>query len=55
MKLLLMFIACVCLNKPEPTCKEAKEPKKQKEVKVTKKQQKATYNRLAPSIIIINY
>jgi hypothetical protein len=55
MKLLLMLFACVCLNKPEPTCKEAKETKKQKEVKAAKKQQKATFNKLAPSILIINY
>jgi hypothetical protein len=45
------MFACLCLNKPEPT----KQDKKQKEATTTKKQQKATYNRLAPSIIIINY
>ncbi|MBB1284237.1 hypothetical protein HRH25_07630 [Flavisolibacter sp. BT320] len=55
MKLLLMLFACVCLNKPEPTCKEAKETKKPQEVKGPQKQQKATFNKLAPSIIIINY
>ena len=51
MKLLLIMFACLCMNKPEPT----KQDKKQKEVKTTKKEQKATYNKLAPSIIIINY
>lgn len=55
MKLLLMLFALFCLNKPEPTCKEAKETKKQKELKGTQKPQKATFNKLAPSIIIINY
>jgi hypothetical protein len=52
MKILLIMFACAFLHKPDPVCKEVK---KQKEVKATKKQQKATYNRLAPSIIIINY
>ena len=52
MKLLLMLFACVCLHKPDPTTKETK---KQKEVKTAKKEKKATYNKLAPSIIIINY
>lgn len=53
MKILLIMFACAFLHKPDPVCKET--TKKQKEVKTTKKTQKATFNKLAPSIIIINY
>ena len=48
MKLLLIMFACLCLQKPDPEKKEKKDAKPKKETK-------KTYNKMAPSIIIINY